>query len=238
MSQLKEFLEILEKNDKSLLDVETTSKGTIKVKPLSFKQQKNIITTSLDGVTSAINFIKILNDVILENTKEKGIKIYDRVPIILALKKELSSKNLIVNGVEISINELISNYKPFNIEESKIIEGDGFKITLRIPTLEQDNYILNDCIQSIKELNEKNLSGQLSLILTYEIPKFIESISFGDNVISVDSLTLSDRKKIVDNIPANITNDIIEYIIKVKEYDESLLTINDITIQIDTSFFE
>jgi hypothetical protein len=78
----------------------------------------------------------------------------------------------------------------------------------------------------------------VSLILSYEIPKFIESITFGENIIKFDEIPISEKTKIMDKLPANVTNSITEYILKIREYDEMLLTHTGVTVDIDSSFFE
>lgn len=238
MSQLKEFLNILESGDKKHVKVEISSKESVNLQPLTFKQQKQLVTTSLNGMIGVMTFLKNLNEIILFNTKEENLKIYDRIPIILALRRELTSKKIQKNDSEIDVNDLISNYRKFDISENEEVVGDGYTIKLRVPTLEQENRLIATCIEDLKKVDDENFSKNISLILSYEIPKYMESISFGDILIKMDELSVSDRNKIMDNIPANITNKITDYIVKVRNYDESLLTIDGVTIEIDSNFFE
>ena len=237
MSQLQDFLNILDTTAKTALKVKVSSKKSVDLQPLSFKQQKLLVTAGLNGVTGAITFLKNLNDIIIHNTDDKELKIYDRVPIVLALRKELTDKKITKNDVEISTDELIANYKPFTLEENGHIDGEGYVINLRIPTLEQDNKFMTTCVEDIKK-DDENFSKNISLILSYEIPKFIDSIVFGENKLVMDQLTSSERIKIMDNIPANITNKITDFIVKIREYDEELLTVNGVTVDMDSTLFE
>jgi hypothetical protein len=236
--QLQDFLEILDSGDKKQIKVSISSKKSISVSPLSFKQQKSLITTGLDGIAGVMVFVKNLNDIILKNTEEEDLKIYDRVPITLALRKNLSSKKIEKDEHQIDVDDLIAQFKKFDMDEVKVIEGDGFKVYLRIPTLKQENKLLSICIEDLKKIDVDSIGKNISLILSYEIPKFIDSIVFGENTIIFDDLSVSDRTKIMDNLPANVTNTITDYIMKVREYDESLLTFSGVTIDIDSSFFE
>ena len=236
--QLKDFLNVLESDTKKVLKVSISSKKQISILPLSFKQQKSLITSGLDGISGVMSFIKNLNDVILLNSEENDLKIYDRVPIILALRKELNDSKIKQDDVEIDIDDLISQFKKFDGEEETIIDGGSYQIKLRIPTLKQENRLLPVCIEELKKNGEDNIGKNVSLILSYEIPKFIDSISFGDDIIKFDEISISEKTKILDNLPANITNQITSFILKVREYDESLLTLNGITVDIDSSFFE
>lgn len=237
--QFTDFLDILESENNKLLKVNVTSSKTpILVKPLSFKQQKQLVTSGLDGMIGVMAFAKNLNDVILFNSDKDDLKIYDRIPVVLALRKDLSSKKIEKDDQEIDINDLIAKYKPFTQPEIDEIEGAGFKIKLRIPDIKQDNKFLSTCIEDLKKLDAENIGKNISLILSYEIPKFLDYIEFGDNKLVVDELSVGDRNKIMDNLPATITNQITEYILKVREYDEELLTHNGVTIDIDYTFFE
>lgn len=238
MSQLNEFLSSLETLNNKSLKVKITSKKNISIQPLSFKQQKQLITSKLDGVIGSISFIKTINEIIISNSGEKDLKIYDRIPIILALRKNLSNKLFIKDDVEITVDKLIENFEPFKLEESTTIETPDYTITLRIPTLEQEIKQINSCIEDLKSTDTNNLSESLTLILSHEIPKYLESITYKNEVIKLESLTNTIRNQIIDSLPALVTNKIVDFILKVKEYDEKLVTYDNITVDIDSTFFE
>ena len=127
-------------------------------------------------------FIKKLNSIILDNvSSDQNIYIYDRIPIALALRKELKSDKLDQDGIEIEVGDLLKNFKPFGIKKFPIIEGEGFSLELRIPNLNQENKFLTLCIDELKKSNVEDFGKNLSIVLTYEIPKFIESFKFGEN---------------------------------------------------------
>ena len=106
-TNLQDFLDVLDSDDAKPLSVVISSKKKITIKPLSFKQQKALVTSGLDGISGVMSFIKTLNDIILFNSEETDLKIFDRVPIILALRKELSSKKLTQDEVEVDVDDLI-----------------------------------------------------------------------------------------------------------------------------------
>lgn len=236
--QLKNFLDVLDSGNKKFLTVPTTTNINVEILPLSFKQQKTLITTSLNGLVGVMSFIKNLNDVILTNSSEKNLKVYDRVPILLELRKDFSSKELEKDDVKINVQDLINQFKKFDGNETAKVDGIEYTVHLSIPTLIQENTILASCIEELKKIDNDNIAKNFSLILSYEMPKFISKITFGKNIIKFDDLTISEKIKIIDKLPANVTNNIMEFIVKVREYDEHLLTYNGVTLDIDTSFFE
>lgn len=235
---LNDFLEILNSEEESFLQAHISNGETVKLKPLSFKQQKKLLTSGLDKISGILNFIKNLNEIILENSDTDNIKIYNRVPILLALRKELSSKNLEKDGVEVSVDELISNHKDFDLDENETIDLSTYSINLRVPTLEEENLILKDCIENLEKTQDSDTIGSLAIILSYEIPKFIESITYGEKIIYIKDLSSTDRQKVVDNLSANVTNQITEFISRIRNYDESLLKHGNVVFDIDSSFFE
>jgi len=235
---LTEFLDVLDKEYSKKIKVETSSKKTIEISPLNFRQQKQLITSGLNGLIGVMQFIKNLNEIILENSGESQLKIYDRIPIILALRKNLFDKPIQIGDTSIKINEAIKNFKKFDAECNKSIEGVGYVVNLKIPTLVEENKFISGCIEEIKKNNIEDIGNNVSIILSYEIPKFIESISYGDKMIDMYSLPSDERNKIINALPATMTNKITEFIVNVREYDEKLLTVDDIVIDIDYTFFE
>jgi hypothetical protein len=83
-----------------------------------------------------------------------------------------------------------------------------------------------------------DISKNVSLIMSYELPKFIESITFGTETLIFKDLTMNERSKIIDNLPADVTANISNFISIVRQYEEDIMTVDGITVDIDSSFFE
>ncbi len=237
-TEFNEFLDILKKDNERSLSVDVNSKKSVKIQPLSFKQQKELVTSGMNGPKGIIQFLKTLNSIIIENTGDDTLKIYDRVPIILELKGNITSDPIEVGEAKVFIEDLKKQYKPFEGKTTDTIEGDGFQIVLDVPTLKQENRHLSTCLDRLRGVSDENVASIVSTIVSFEIPKFIKEIKFGESVIAFDSLGLTEQTSVVDKLPANITNKINEFILKVREYDESILTVDENTIIIDHSFFE
>lgn len=234
-NKIDDFLNILNSETSTNIQVNTSTTDNLTIHPLTFKQQKELITSGVNGLEGVMTFVKSLNDIILSNSGTDKLKIYDRIPIALALRKALSDKKLVSGDVEVGIDEVISKFKKFDLDETEVIDCGDYQIHLRIPTLKEENKILVSCIDDLK--SNTDLSKNISLILTHEIPKFIEKISFGSKNVIFDSLTNVERKKLMDRLPAKVTNSISEFIVKVREYDDQLLTVNETTFAIDSTFF-
>ena len=233
-----EFLKLLDEECLKKIEVSITSKKSVKVSPLNFKQQKLLITSGLNGLIGVMQFIKNLNDIILENSNEKDLKIYDRIPIILALRKNLHDRNIEIDGSIVKIDELINNFYKFDDGGSKLLKENEFEVTLRIPTLEEENRFIASCLQEMKKNDTEDAANNASIIISHEIPKFISSITFGESSINMSEITGEERHKIINALPASTVNKITEFITNIREYDEKLLTIDGKTVDIDYTFFE
>jgi hypothetical protein len=49
---------------------------------------------------------------------------------------------------------------------------------------------------------------------------------------------MNERSKIIDNLPADVTANISNFISIVRQYEEDIMTVDGITVDIDSSFFE
>ena len=134
--------------------------------------------------------------------------------------------------------DIIKNIKPFNHKDTAVVEGNGFSINLKIPTLKDENKIISACIEEIRKTTVDDISKNVSLIMSYELPKFIESITFGTETLIFKDLSMNERSKIIDNLPADVTANISNFISIVRQYEEDIMTVDGITVDIDSSFFE
>jgi hypothetical protein len=236
-TSIKSFLSILETQSQQFKKIDLFD-AEVELRPLSFKQQKLLITSGLNGVAGVLSFLKILNDILIENTGNEDLKVYHKIPLVLHLKNAISNADLVRNDTVIKMDDIIKNIKPFNQKDTAVVEGNGFSINLKIPTLKDENKIISACIEEIRKTTVDDISKNVSLIMSYELPKFIESITFGTETLIFKELSMSERSKIIDNLPADVTANISNFISIVRQYEEDIMTVDGITVDIDSSFFE
>jgi hypothetical protein len=236
-TSIKSFLSILETQSQQFKKIDLFD-TEVELRPLSFKQQKLLITSGLNGVAGVLSFLKILNDILIENTGDNDLKVYHKIPLVLHLKNAISNVDLVRNDTVIKMEDIINNIKPFNHKDTAVVEGNGFFINLKIPTLKDENKIISACIEEIRKTTVDDISKNVSLIMSYELPKFIESITFGTETLIFKDLTMNERSKIIDNLPADVTANISNFISIVRQYEEDIMTVDGITVDIDSSFFE
>lgn len=236
-STLDDFLDILRDSTEEAPAIKLNGRS-ISLRPLNFKQQKALITTGLDGLVGVIGFILQLNKTIQDCTDETNLKIIDRVPIVLHLRKLLTDKPIVSDDKSVSVDDLIKNIVDYDGLEEAQITTDQYLINLAIPSLTRENKFLSACVDELKPLQEGGLGENISAILAYEIPKFITSIEFGERTIDFDAINLKEKIKIANALPASVTSQISEFISKISSYDEKLLTFDDVVVELDSSFFE
>ena len=86
-------------------------KKSIETTPLTLKQQKDLISSALDGLRGALNFSKTLNDIIIKNAGNKDLKLYDKYPFIVGLRKQSLGDAVKTDNGVVSLDDVIANIK-------------------------------------------------------------------------------------------------------------------------------
>lgn len=217
-----------------------SAKKEVTATQITLKQQKDIISTAVNGVLGALQFTKAVNDLIEENIEGDEFYTFDRVPALLALRVEsLGDKIKDDNGEIVSLTptlELAKKSPKFKL--SKKISLDSIKIDLRLPTLKEETIVLKKCILEIDKLNTEDLSQAMGLIYIFELIKTIKAVTVEDETVDFDNLKVVDRVKIIEQLPLDLYNDITDFLLQVSQYEKSLLNVGDSTITIDASLFD
>ena len=107
MSNINTFLtKIQTLNKENIIDVDVPSlSGTVKFLPLSVKQQKDLIKSSLDGSLAGIYINNTINNIILENNIDKHqLLVIDKLPIIVALRVQAFGSTYQVNEQDVELS--------------------------------------------------------------------------------------------------------------------------------------
>lgn len=240
MSNIKSFIEELKQiSDSDHYSVAVPSIGReVKFKAFSVKQHKDLIKSALDGVEGSLRMYKIFNDIISTNSLEPiNFAIYDRTKILVDLRKRCVSELVNIADTEYNLN----NLPEFNFvfDDSQKFKYKKISVDVRLPSLDIDSDITEKSIVEFSKYSseEKKVGNSLNILLVYELMKFINTITVDDVVISFDETSTADKKAIIDNLPLKLINNILDYIAKFKDYEQSLFTFPDGTkLIIDASF--
>ena len=174
----KDFINKLSELKKEFKVFIPSIKKEVTAKQITLKQQKDIISTAVNGVLGALQFTKAVNELIIKNVDSDTLFTFDRIPALLALRVEsLGDKIKIDDGDVVSLKDSLLKAKevpPFKL--TKKVKIGSINVELRIPTLQEENIILKKCIQEIDNLKSENLSEAMGLIYIFELIKTIKSV--------------------------------------------------------------
>jgi hypothetical protein len=239
---VKNFLDKIQEIKEKKIKVNMISSGKeIESNPLSFKQQKDLISTIADGVVGALKFQKILNQIVLENTGDTLLRTIDKLPIILKLRSEALGDEAKIGEDRVKIKKILDKISKKNkIKQSDKILGD-IQVSLEVPLITSENQVIQATIDAVKKDGDE-LGKNIGSAYTYEIVKYIKDIEFGGESIIFEDIHIKDRVKVVDSLPISINQKVIEFIQEINKIEREWLTV-DIngeprTLEIDVSFFD
>tara|TARA_R110000851_G_scaffold2299_2_gene9032 strand:+ start:1170 stop:1913 length:744 start_codon:yes stop_codon:yes gene_type:complete len=215
-------------------------KKEVVASPITLKQQKDIISTTVNGVLGALQFTETINNVILDNVEGSDFFAFDRVPIILGLRCHSLGDNVkVANDEIVSIKPNLKKAKKsvkFKLVDKVTI--DTIKIDLRIPTLVEENQIIKKCILEIDKIKSESLSEAMGLIYIFELIKHIDSVTVDDQTIIFNDLKVLDRVKIVEQLPLELYEKITIFLQETSEFDKYVLSVEDTSITLDATLFD
>jgi len=240
MSNTKDFISKLTELKKNFKIFIPSVNKDVNATQINLKQQKDIISTAVNGVVGALQFTKAVNNVIIDNVDGDNFYTFDRVPVLLALRQQsLGSKVKDTKDKMVSIEDFISKAKDIpKFELKKEVSIDSIKVKLKLPTLKDENVILKRSISEIENLKSDSLSDAMGLIYIFEIIKVIESVSVGEEEVEFNNLKVADRFKIIEQLPLELYDKITGFLSQVTQYDKKILTNDESTIVIDATLFD
>ena len=242
-ANVKSFLEKINelKSDKLQVDVISTGKQ-IECESLTFKQQKEIISTITEGIVGALRFQKVINDAILENTGDKTLTAVDKTLIAVQLRSNSVGTFIKFEDERYDVLAgVIDKLKSLKPTTKKTLSGD-INLELEVPTLVAENQVITACVDMLKKDSDKDVGKSVGDIYTFEIVKYIKTIRIGEDAIDFNTLPVRDRVKIVDNLPLSLNKEITAFIQAYKSLENDALTVrindSDRLIDVDVAFFD
>jgi hypothetical protein len=205
--------------------------------PLTFKQQKELISTITEPVLGPLKFQKLLNQIVVDNTGDITLKTIDKLPVILRLRQDSIGEKFKIGESEGKISDILSKEYP------KFIYGDTIlgdvEILVEIPSLIYENQIIQSSIEYLKSSND--IGKNITDLYTYEIVKYVKSIKFENFLIEFSEIPFKDRVEIINNLSVKTNQKIADFIQNVKKIESDWLTIDidgeEKVLDVDVSFF-
>lgn len=217
----------------------------VKFKQLTTEQLKSLLKTAIGAPVYNTDFILTFNNIIKENCLDKNIDtdlftIYDKLFILFKTKivcispdftffftdEEIEDYSLSDESSTISLLNHYNNFKDKNKKiNNKTIQINNITIECTLPTLGIENKFEKELHgnNTYNDLTTKDLQDIVGDTFINEISKFIVSITIDGNKHDLNTITFTDRVKIVEKIPVNIVNDVIKYIEEYKKSTKELL---------------
>ncbi len=224
----------------SNVKVSVPSCGELKeIKPLSLKNQKDIISCVGDGIVGLISFTRLINSIIIQNSNLKDITQHDKLAIITALRVNALGPKYKAKDEVVDISELpsrIANYK-FKTQSEESFTFEGITVDVEIPSLEWETEVTKKLEDEVKR-NGDNNSKNIGSIYTYELIKHIKCVSLGQSVVNFSELKMKECSSVIEAIPLALNKQIIKFIEKRRAEEAELLTLNGTLVEISPGFFD
>lgn len=221
-------LETLKGEEKISAKLPSLNKS-VSFSPLNVKQQKNLLKQTLGGVSSLPDLLAEFNEIVIENCKENSdeLMVYDRYSVLLQLRKNAYGNSIRVNGKAYDINDLPEADKaPTSLNKGEV-SYKTISVKLKTPTLKEDTSFIK---KSAAENRKNKISEDKDIIsgmYILEIVKYIESLVFEGNELVFDTLPLSEKSRIVENLPVSLNQKILSFITEVRNFENKLITFSD-----------
>ena len=229
----------------------------IKFKPFNVHQQKRLIKTALSSdiynSLFCVEYYTILQENYLSNDiiAFDNLSTLDKLFISLELKKNTNTIYKYTSSstkeiVDINLEDLIQQIKTSISENSSLIKENIFThnnttVVCNIPSMHAEMI----CERDRATIESTDINDQIQNIIVEtiinELAKYTTQVTFGETTINLNQHEFNNRKKILEQVPAYILEQSMNYILEYKKLIEQLLSIKvgDKTeiLQIDGSFF-
>lgn len=215
---------------------------TVSFKPLSLQQQKEILKSGISSeIFNLLEFNVIFNAIIDQNSLEKNnYRLLDKPVIAFALRNKFTTQLLESEDKQIDTKIFID--KKLNVEASAFedffIEEGSLKITAQAPNIAIDQIVSKMQLGKIKKASNIDLTNIIGEMYVFEVLKYIKTIQIGELRQDMSLLTIEDRLKLIEQLPASIITKLNALIAeKFKNPEEEYLTVEGVKLTLDARLF-
>ena len=219
-------------------------------KPLTVEQTKLMlksqIDTSSDVVESGVTLANTYNDIVLQNCIEgketaNGLSNIDKEVVLFGLRYATDTKYTVEDKkVDLNVvNENIKTLKPDKkvISTSKTLKFKTGNIVVEtsLPTIAKDTAYNKAVLRKVKS---KKINDIVIEIYIAEACKYINKITVNDTDINFnDAANVDNLVNALQKLPSSVLNAVSSYITNVKNYRNSLFTVENQLVELNSEFF-
>jgi hypothetical protein len=239
LSKLNDF------NNSNLISVFVPSaKKEMQFKPLSVKQQKDLIKSGLDGALAGITISNIIGQIILDNSVDTyDYLVTDKLPILLALRKQSFGNVFILKEgdeeTEFNLDDILKNQLNYSFDCQVEIKLANSEVVAHVDVIKiQDDIKINQYqLEKLRKNKDEAISETVGSMFIYEIIKFVTKILIGNDTLDLTTLPIKDRLTVIESVPVTLNNSILEYIQQFRKEEAEYVTIDDKVLPIDARLF-
>lgn len=207
-----------------------STKSTVKFKPLSVTQQKQLIKNATGLALDTIKISNIINKIIIDNAeKSTQFNVIDKEGILLAMKLQ----GVQSNEEQQNMNKVLSQLQTLDAETSlsKTIEQHGIELQLLSPSLQRDSAINSEFIEQFKDKQLTN-TDIISQYYVYDIIKYIYQFKLGKETVSfAETSNAKDYAAIVHHLPASLVGLVADFAADSKQMINKVFKEHNVPLQ-------
>lgn len=210
--------------------------------PLTVKQQKDILSSSVDMKIENLSFANCVNQILETNKRADDVDIYvmDKPLLILQMRQHSINNELkLYIGDDETTIDIQKHVESVEKQLTGTKERKSFKITsgplvieCAQPDLTRDIIFNKHFTKQVKkQTGNKNetvlLTDVIGDIYIHELIKFIKTITIGENVVNVDTdLSPQQMVDVFESLPLSVCTDLVESV-KLARETELLCTTHE-----------
>ena len=251
----KEFFDLLNSVvDEQTFSFELSPRETpvkVSCKQLSTSQLKELVKTAVDSPLTQSVFNSTATKIFKQSLVEDpgtSLTVIDRLLFILETRIHSLSPTKTVEfegkTVNISFEEVKKKLKQQLQKNKEVLaptsatEGK-LAITYGVALVDTEVQLNEELYKNI-EFNVENVDELRKLVgeaFINEIAKTLQTITVGEKTLDLSENTFKSRLKVIESLPASLTQKVIEYIEIYKKIISDCLTVEGYTIPIDSTLF-
>jgi hypothetical protein len=229
------------------VDVWIPSKNkTIKFKELNANQQKKLLGVAIDNSVYNTGFTNSFYDILKNNIIDDveldfidNLSLLDKASIAITLRRQISenitvtfdSKNKISKSFP--VDDIVERFKTCQIPKDEVVEVNNekhsIKILLTYPTVKTELEFDKEFSKTHKKADQVKSQEDVQNIITEafisETTKYINKLWISDNEINFNLLSPKQKVQIIEKLPSNIMQKILENISRWKNLSDDLLKV-------------
>jgi len=242
-----------ELNKKQIIKIYVPSmQEDISFRPLTVKQQKNLLSSGVDVEIENLTFSNTINSIITENclSNKDQIRLTDRSMIVYQLRCNSVGETLsfIDDDVTYTVNlrEHIDNIKQNDLNpptkfkvsvEDLVVEGE-------VPGLDRDtkyNKQFTKTMKGNKTVDGIKLTDIVGDIYIHEMMKYVTTIQAQDQILNLDDVKISQAISIFESLPMTVSSQVAKEIKNCRELELMAMSADqlpeDVQLPFDASMF-